>query len=548
MTEPKNASTNPLDVRLTSEVRAKMRKVKLPRETGPRPWGGDKIAFEPAAVPEEHQAEQMKVKKIIDMARLAKRNQKDLIEAKKEHDLQLIKKLAKAFEDIRPKELLKPNSAEASARQLAALQRIKARKVPGVVVAPEDERLALAVASSNNSQILVLNKIVLHKFHDAVGQLSGWDFPFMKQQFEKAGFVVERGERGMSISIGTEDGTIALYQVFAGADAYEDGDTPGVIRKKGYADRTPAVKQRKEYIEDVNGVLTNRLTTRAISYFHLATMLDIDFNQASKEFGESDRPAGQYPRGSGRTFAANAQQFNVNSGAVTTPGNWQDRYEATGGPEEMKESGATGVNVRSRLPLDANSSMNVNERASMQVRNGSGETQTMLSAAQVQRTLPGREDKIIRGNKGERFDETPDNIAIVEVDLLKVKQAGVIFVNQSSEDSHEWKIAYDKYTSATDPTIKRKAKEELDEYIYSGRKNREVTMDEVPNGTITRIKLTNRATLWEGSGLPHNKWIDFNPANLKLLKAHMSPSRLQDLHRQVQDELRQDDLTAQAKL
>lgn len=110
------------------------------------------------------------------------------------------------------------------------------------------------------------------------------------------------------------------------------------------------------------------------------------------------------------------------------------------------------------------------------------------------------------------------------------------------------KIAYDRYVSATDPTVKRRAKDDLDEYIYSGRKNREVTMDEVPNGTVTKIRLTNKAALWNGSGLPHDKWVDWNAGTLKALKADMNPARFQNLHQGVEDELRQDALPAQAKL
>jgi hypothetical protein len=211
--------------------------------------------------------------------------------------------------------------------------------------------------------------------------------------------------------------------------------------------------------------------------------------------------------------------------------------------------------------------MGMNERASMQVRNGSGLLQPFLSTASAQ--VDPQRPKVIRANKGERFDTGAENQGIVKVDLAMAKKLGIKIVNQHDDESHQHKIAWDRVYDPKDieelcnrvalaekyplfakevaPTEqelrvfsetdrahilkknhtevlntlydKRRAPEELDEYIYSARKNREVLMDKIPLSCVTEIFISPDEGKWAGLSKDlKGKWIPFPKVEGELKK------------------------------
>lgn len=517
--------------RLTT-MPAHLRNAGLGRRRSQLPWGGDKIAFEPvAAVPAELREQAAKATKIIEDAREQKRAAKAEIEKEKERTLKDIRRIAKVLDDagLRPAKTIK-NPKDIKSKQLEVKVAITLKKIN---LKKEDGDLAVNLVILDDEGVTKMNKDVLHEFHDKLGK-TGWDFLALTSKFAAAGLRVTKVGDGHEITAKGPAGEVPIYRVSWGEDrvATKPGES-GVYQQRGYKDKPAAESRRKEYVLDENGVVTRRFVTRAINFRHLAAMmgLKVDFHTGAVTVSNT---AGQEPRGSGERFDRNAETFDLNSGAVTEPGRWDQRYQATGDTSRMPESGAAVSDVRARENLGPESRMNINERASMQVRNGSSAVaQTMLSTASVQEPMPGQEQKVIRGNKGERFDNTADSMAVLELDLAKAERRGIKFVNQHSNDSNEYKIAYDRFKSATDKEIKRKAKEELDEYIYSGRKNREVTIERIPNSLITRIKLTGGRDKWPGIQLDVDTWLPWDEKTRNEIAVWVTPERLERIHRKV---------------
>lgn len=538
MTQMRDPATNPMAAppsaaKLTSDQLAappkhlagKLKKLRVAGFNGPRPWGGDKIAFEPVAeLAPEARAAAAKAADVIDTARTYKRVWKAGIEKRKEDDIKTVKKLANLLQPMRPSKPLKPGSADAKAKQLEVWQKLEAGELK---LSKQLWTAAIHVVLMTDNEVIAQNKFLLKQFHDEVGQMGGWDWPYMAKQFQAAGLVVREGESGHQIL--TKDGH-PVYAVHWGDDRVEPKPgEEGVLRQKGSAGLKASEARRKEYVRDANDILTRRFQYREINYHHLANMLGLKVDAKADSVGPSGLPPGQRPRGDGRRIDGHTSTLNVNDAAVVNPENWQGRYEPVGEATPLTESRRTGTRVRPSTPLTPDSATDHNESSSLQVRNGSGAQQPRLSSAAAQLPPDGYEDKVIRGNKGERFSETNDNVAAIEYDLVLANKAGLSFVNQYSEESHEFKIAYARYKEGSTTEEKRSALQELDEYIYSARKNREVTIDEVPNKIVTKIRLNGASGLWDKSGLPTDRWLAWDAASRGIAQ-YITAQRLHTQH------------------
>lgn len=545
---------------------------------GGGPWGGEKLGFSFAEVGPENQKATAAIKKaqaIVEAAQKEKRDRKVFIEHLKEARIKALSILVKDdyVAGLRndTKKRLPPGDPGVKQRLKVAKRLVQGNHVrlPGLTILTPDhiEELIglLVIAPGGNEGLIEIKKKILHDWDDQVGNFAGWNWSVMSKRFEVAGFeIVDKGGRRELMAMGDE-GPLSVCTVTFGSERYaEKKEEPGVLVQRGYEKLAIELRRRKEYVLDANLVPTRRFLTRAIGYHHMATMLGLKFDKNSQLFVVNEDPEkimGQVPRGTGETFAGNAWYFDLKNAAVIDYEQWKalvgtDPIESDGvtityakptgdgiydvkilasGPEGLKHTTITGFKLNTSAARD--SAMDLNERVSMQLRNGSGPDQTMLSAASIQRPAPGREDdpaKVIRGNKGERFDESPETVAVIEIDLALAQKQGVKFVNVHSSDSHKYKIAYDRYvqldigkhmkeqgiTHFRTDDVKRTALEELDEYIYSARKNREITLTSIPNSIIHKINF-KPSIAWFGPDFPFQApeaWIDWDQAESALKK------------------------------
>ena len=566
---------------------------------GDGPWGGEKLGFSLAEVSADDKqatAARATVAEIVEVARAEKRDAKVAIERFKEARIKAISLLMKnayvttlrndkkkRLPDSDPKVRLRLKTAERAVREKV----IKLPELKGVLTKDHIVDLVkmLVVSPAGNEGLIDIKKKILHDWDDQVGNLAGWNWSVMQARFQDAGFkVVEKGSRRELWASGDKE-PVAICTVTFGSDRYtpkEDED--GVLVQRGYEKLAIELRRRKEYVLDANLVPTRRFLTRAIGYHHMATMLGLKFDKDKEVFVVNDDPhkvLGQVPRGDGEKFAGNEWYFNLKNAAVIDYREWLnlianytiDETEVTitsaketapntyvleilaSGPEGLKHTKIKGFKLKGDATRD--SEMSLNERVSMQLRNGSGSDQTMLSAASVQRPAPGRQDdpaKVIRGNKGERFDESPETVAVLEIDLALAVKHGVKFVNVHSSDSHKYKIAYDRYkqldigqvmkeqgiTAFRTDDVKRTALEELDEYIYSARKNREITLTSIPNSIIHKINF-KPSIAWFGPDFPFKEpdtWYDWDKVEPEL-KDFFQPARL-DAAKKVADKKKAD--------
>jgi hypothetical protein len=565
-------------------------------------WGGDKIAFEftDPATPRESMAQQT-ARTIILEEQQRKRDIKTHLEKQKELRLKLVKHLL-ADEELKKhlnaheKKAILPNSVEGKAVAKAVHKLVLQQKISaGGKRLPKDQAtLAVMIALSANTKdrVTQIRKAVLHECDQEVGKLSGWNIEDLKEKFKKEGLTLKDGRGGLQIFVTIGDDEVAICNVPKGSARYAPKDYDSgndakphrqhVKVQRGYAkdelttDATVSkeLRRRKEYVEDANGVPTRRFVTRAISHFHMATMLGLKYDGKRGFFTDNPRETfrGQRARGNPDKFAGNAGPttgpFDLKNAAVVDPTKWIGKATPTGGRYilpgvkvvDVVQVGSNTYNVIMQggkdmeyaqlkgftLKSDArhNSKMTLNERVSMQLRNGSGADQTMLSATAIQMPVAGREgsEKVIRGNKGERFDKSPESLAVLELDLARAKAENIPFVNVHSADSHQYKIAYNRYIELKlpdsvkkdgidalwDDPIKRDALAELDEYIYSARKNREVTIDQVPNSIIRRVNFAPAKARFPDFPLAGQGWLDWSDKIEEQCREYFSAERLDE--------------------
>lgn len=495
---------------------------------GNRPWGGDKVGFEYPKPTEEELEAQDRLREIIEDERENKRNVKAGLERIKELKFSMLEKLA-ALPELQKLRTSTHVDAELLERESSELL---------ASYADERDKQRLRSLAQRMSQVAVneeglieIKKHILHTYDRHVGSKSGWDWKALKERAEAAGFEYrefDEGEEGMLVGV-----------TFGRDRLIDKADEPGVLVQRGYDGKPATESRRKEYVEDYNEVPTRRYVTRAISHYQVATMIGLRFS-GSGDVVESDKTApGHYPRGDGERFANQENTFNMQEAAVVEPRNWKvdgtrdHTYEVDDHAVKLTHTGLPSY--RARTTGDRNATMDMNEASWAQLRNGSGEDQPMLSLAAIQSPVGDRPVKVIRGNKGERFDQSPETVAVIEIDLALAQAEGIEFVNQHSSDSHEYKIAYARWVKVKDEAgtdvkiekIKREAKDELDEYIYSGRKNREITIQHVTNTIIKNVNFEKGAERF-GDGFPFEAgWQPWSSEVEEKLRAYFDPATLQ---------------------
>lgn len=488
-------------------------------------FGGDKLGFEVVEAQPEYAPAQEAFRKVVETARRQKRAMKDVAELKKEkalrpHDIvnEALRLAHLDYNSLKANRLHLPNAKDLRESRVHVL--VAERKL-----AKELLPLALEIVNSTPTQEIASAKAILKEYHALIGKL-GWDWKEIQEMLARCRLTVQQVSPTNAWVL-HPDGT-RVGQVWIGASARlkaKPGEQDDVVlTQRGYDAAKEFEKRRKEYVLDKNSVPTRRYVTRGINYKQLGQMLGMEWDKVDQKFKKDAREAGQRARSTEPdVFGNHASTLDLSSAAVGRQRQDPDRYPEVGAQSEaLPISGVPAHDATTTIrPGDRTDH---NERTSLQVRNGSGDDQPMLSAAAIQERLSGRVAKIVRGNKGERFDRSNEGVAVVEIDLAEVKRAGVTFVNVHSEDSHQYKVAYARFAEAKDGTIKRDARAELDEYIYSGRKNREVVLDSIPNRAISGITLVGNAN-WEFSGLPVGTKLDLK-ANLDKIAAFMTDARL----------------------
>lgn len=260
-------------------------------------------------------------------------------------------------------------------------------------------------------------------------------------------------------------------------------DYRNVYVKIGHEADVEDRRLRKEFVLDSNGVMTHRYVTRAFLVYNLATMFGLrlippgsepfphqddaevfphllpkaanricrsTMRVADPEIEADGTLAAQVPRYTSDAFGGHADVFDIRYAAAYEPDGLLNpdftpyRTRGSMGSEFLERTGLTVVTgfCADRARSDP---MKRNERASMQVRNGSGPVQPYLSTAALMEDY-----KVIRANKGERFDEGAENQGTVLIDLAIAKLMGVEIINQHAVESDRFKIAYHRYYDAGD--------------------------------------------------------------------------------------------------
>lgn len=275
-----------------------------------------------------------------------------------------------------------------------------------------------------------------------------------------------------------------------------------VYVKIGHEDEKPGPVLKKHFVLDSNGVMTHRFVTRAFLVYNLATMFGFQLRPLDGEpFPDADEMelrtylhrdtaaricrtttpiapprisveeglAAQVPRYTKGTFGGHADVFDIRHAAAYEPGGLHNpdftpyRTRGSTGSKFLTRTGLTVVTGYCEGRTKDNF-MKRNERASMQVRNGSGPDQPYLSTAAIMADY-----KIIRGNKGERFDEGPENQGTVIIDLAIAQLMGVEIINQHAVESDRFKIAYARYYDKNDAIrIERRVALSLVKLVKSG--------------------------------------------------------------------------------
>jgi hypothetical protein len=541
---------------------------------------GDKLAFERADDVPEQDGLAVAVKDVIERHRKAKRIKKDEIEDWREGEI--------------------ARSDDASHQKKAEIAGKKSQGLP--------EDLVELLGTQNEAATIGKHKKTLGDYHDRVEKESGWHWTELEKDLRRIETVTLQGTalEGHVRVYGGESSKL-IYHVYFGRNRFrQDPDqarvdtAPNVFTKRGHDHGDKS----KEFVDDDNGVKTRRFVTRAVTIWHLASMFGLNLKpikntddaNVEKAFDETtkERVNAQMARYNGKDFAGHRDTFRLwdaasvagesGHGGTEFRANYRPR-EVLGGRvdehyEPMRKGKKTDLDFTTGYERWRHDDMGLNERASMQVRNGSGEFQPFLSTASIQIDPTGqRKQKIIRANKGERFDTGAENQATVKVDLSAAKREGVEIVNQHDDESHQHKIAWDRfygkddiedlakrfalarkyrgteyasYVEGIEPTekelevfdrldqasirknkpedvyrkkyIKREAPDELDEYIYSARKNREVLMQKIPITCVTEINFNGDLGKWDGLDVTRGVWHEFTPQLQSKLKVYLRGS------------------------
>ncbi|QWF21399.1 hypothetical protein KM427_21045 [Nocardioides sp. LMS-CY] len=549
---------------------------------------GDKLAFERGKELGEDESLADEVSELIESHRRIKQGRKDSLEFIKEARIETDDTISKS-------------------RSLRIRAEGSRTGVPPEIVKLRQAR--------NEEATVGEHKKTLADYHDRVEADAGWRWDRLKGTLSGFPGISLVGEPASGKVEIVSDSKRTIYTVYfdnerfnAEPDADRQDQADNVFTKRGYS---PTVKP-KQFVKDDNGVHTRRFVTRAITIWHVAAMFGLNL-KPKQSGGETDvEPAyvdeakttrldAQLPRYTGDTFDGHSETFDLREAAAHVPPGEVDDSEFTtrywrhlqgvpkphrtvrsGAPEVRSSPGKrTGYQfalgyAEARGPK---SRMGLNERASMQVRNGSGPNQPFLSTASAQIDPTGKRKKVIRANKGERFDTGAENQGIVKVDLAKAQKLGIKIVNQHADESNQHKIAWDRVYQPKDieklckrasmaiewrkdkklaqyadellpaeeelssfeeadrklildgnsgevlkrSHVKRSAPQELDEYIYSARKNREVLMDKIPISCVTEINLNKDEGKWPGldEGIERGEWLDFTSELQGKLKAYL---------------------------
>jgi hypothetical protein len=538
----------------------------------PLAYGGDKITFLPAD-PSKYPDTTQKISAEIEKYRWWKRDERQKTEDEKERRI-------KATDEKYAVSKLGTSPTEESRRK-------------------------------NTEDRIAEHKTTLRWYHGEILNKAGWRWPQLRDKIAAVGGVniVESKVKTGVLAVVLSDSSV-VYTILIGTSRFglkPDKDGVGwgnVYTKLGYEQYH--YRTSKQFVKDANGVMTRRYVARAVTIFHIANMVKRAIEAPSRVFdlkNDSDLPQwlqnkvddvdadptikpvesdDQWPRYLGDSYSGHAEVFDLTQAAVLFDADLSKVAPPYKPLETPSISGpVTGLHIRKvtakRVSTD---NMELNEKASMQVRNGSGPVQPFLSAASIQTS-----SKMIRANKGERFDTGAENQATLELDLSLADREKVKFVNQHAEESNVFKIAYNRYTDRDDikalqrtlyrwiatqlttaqgrevlaglinvhkdtltastkveavaaelakvtdlkpeqvglPTkafenmneferkavlslqeklelhqlsVKREAYLELDEYIYSARKNREVLLNRIPLVCVVRIRFNNEHDKW----------------------------------------------------
>jgi hypothetical protein len=540
----------------------------------PQPrYNGDKISFLPGTVDTDYLQWTRAITKVIEEYRWEKRDKRSAIEAEKE-------------------------------KNILATDHTWAEKLKLYGPKPTEEQI-----KENTDGRVGEHKESLKNYHKRIRDEAGWRWADLASRIETEVPGLQLTQRNIAdgeLAVFTKDGH-TIYTVLVGPARFGATDTDrgfgnNVYTKRGYQDYY--YRTSKMFVHDANTVMTRRYVTRAVTIFGLANMCGwaiippdqvydgqdaglperlqrkVDNVELMAKLVKAESDA-QVPRYTKPGFGGHAAVFDITHAAVLYEPTREIPAPYHAASDVHPHGPATQLVLQNvECPNNRADVMTDNERASMQVRNGSGSNQPFLSTASIQTS-----DKVIRANKGERFDTGAENQATLEVDLSLARQDGVIIVNQHTEESNAFKIAFDRYLTNDDitamertlyrwiatrkndvsgagqnelatiagadwstlkdktveelavamagklkpaqvglsaadlkglsepavaklmrlqgdtinrseMTARRPAKDELDEYIYSARKNREVLMNHIPLRCITAIRFNVESDKW----------------------------------------------------
>lgn len=544
---------------------------------------GDKLSFQRGSELGEEELLADSVSKVIESHRRMKQRRKDTLERIKEDTIET--------DDV--------------------ISRSRSRRIQAVGVGLPPELVKLR-QERNQETTVGEHKKTLADYHDKVEAQTGWRWDQLKSRLSEIPGLTLVGERTDGKVELVSESTKTIYTIYFDSERFNPEPDQGredkadnVFTKRGYS---PTAKP-KQFVKDDNGVHTRRFVTRAITIWHVAAMFGLNL-KPKKDGGADVEPAyvdeakttrldAQLPRDTKGRFGDHTKTFNIRSAAAYLPDGKDDGTDFSRYHQD-RTPGGKGKRTnyeftKGKSPVRGEySTMGLNERASMQVRNGSGPNQPFLSTASAQVDPTGQRKKVIRANKGERFDTGAENQGIVKVDLAKAQKLGIKIVNQHADESNRHKIAWDRvyepkdieklceraslanewrkdqalaqYADELTPTedelrpfeevdrehirngkaaevlkgahVKRTAPAELDEYIYSARKNREVLMDRIPISCVTEINLNADVGKWPNlTGVKRGEWLEFTPDLQGKLKAYLRGTESDDVKDEKYDNI-----------
>lgn len=551
-----------------------------------RPWGGDKpgLKYLPTGSDEDARAAAAQVEAVHRAQRDTKRAVKRDIEKRRNDKLKLIDALRQLDEIQAIRRRLPSNASSLSAKEVSEVDdALKGHASELVRWNGEDtKRIAYALARTSyptakqqeegeDPGAEAEKKVVLFDYHDEAGK-AGWDWDKLQADLKAKGlqvrddsgftevydeehdpnapthsFSFQRADRKI---ITSSAGTPVAEVRFDDDRVVEDPTVPGVRVQIGYLDESDEnFRRRKQYVWDDLGIPTHRYMTRAINHFHLANMVGFDltydkdpekrsvaFSYQQDDHGDFQPIRGHQPRAKkyreSATFGAVKDVLDYRSAAAVDPTLWDEglraagadhAYERGGDEVRLPISGLSGTPMKNNA--GDNSLLTEHEKSPVQQRAGSAaRTQTKLSGTGVQAPLPKEDEKLIVGNKGESFVDSPEGMAVIEVDLAAARAQDIGFKCQYAEGSHKFKIAWARWKEASTTEHKREAEGELDLLIWSARKNREIVIDHIPNSIITKINFARAKERYDDFPFAAG-WIPFDDGVVQKLLEYFDRDR-----------------------